>query len=264
MSDILVLPGPIQSIAPSSQLGSAPATNLLDPRPGRPWQSLGTTDNLTIDLGQDRSVDTIWLGYTNLTTAATWEIRGASAAQGASYLNNAGSVLQAPTQAWASADALGPRYHALWWRDSGPIGLRHLRISVFDAANPDGVLRAGRLYVSQAFRPAWPREAGSERGVIDLSIKERLRSGPLVITKGAKVKTRSVSFTGASAEDVRQFFWPLLLQRGESEDLLAIMDPTPALGRHELIVYGVLARTRAIEIAQANYQSVRLEIEEMP
>lgn len=85
-----------------------------------------------------------------------------------------------------------------------------------------------------------------------------------MITKGAKVKTRSVSFTGASAEDVRKFFWPLLLQRGESEDLLTVIDPTPALGRHELIVYGVLARTRAIEVAQANYQSVRLEIEEMP
>lgn len=263
MTDILVLPGPIQSIQPSSQLPAAPATNLLDPRPGRPWRSLTTADNLTVDLGADLMIDTVWLGYTNLTAAATWEIRAATADQGAGYLQNAASVLQVQQQAWASADALGPTYHALWWRAAGPIPMRHLIISLFDAGNPDGALRAGRLYVAQAFRPTWPREAGSDRGIIDTTSKERLRTGALVINEGARVKTRSVSFTGIAAEEVRTFFWPLLWQRGESKDLLAIMDPNPGLGRHELIVYGVVARSRAVEVVQTNYQSVRLEIEEM-
>lgn len=261
MSDLLALPLTLSAVTASS--AATPAANLLDPKPGRVWQSTATNATLTLDLGQDQDIDLLWLGYTNLSRAATWEIRCATAAQGQAYLANVASIEQASIQAWASDDALGPAYHALWWRASGPISRRYVQVSLSDPTNADGVLRAGRVYLARAYRPSWPREAGSERGILDLSTKERLRTGPLVINPGARIKTRAVTFTGLAAEEMRTFFWPLLLSRGETGDLLHVIDPTPALGRHELIIYGVLARARSIEIVAANYQSIRLEIEEM-
>lgn len=213
-----------------------PAANLADDQPLVVFKAPAAgAVAIDIDLQGDTSLDTVFLGFSNAAAAATWEIRAATAAQGAGWLANAGSIQLAPTQFWASFDALGPRYHG-FWHAGAVLNVRHLRLIVTNAA---AALAAGVLVVGKAWQPSYNHEWQSGRGLDDLSLKERLASGAMSVDTRAIVTTWRWVLGDLTDADLRAL-WGIARRRGASRPLLVVEDPDVTEGLHERLHYGTL------------------------
>lgn len=213
-----------------------PAANLADEQPLVIWKAAAAgAVSVDLDLQADTSLDTVFLGFSNASTSATWEIRAATAAQGTAWLANAGSIVLGATQLRASADALGPRYHA-FWRAGAALNARHLRINLINAA---AALTAGVLVVGKAFQPGYNHEWQSGRGLEDLSLKERLASGAMSVDPRAIVPIWRWTLGDLTDAELRAL-WGIARRRGTSRPVLAVEDPDATEGLHERLHYGTL------------------------
>lgn len=232
--------------------------NLADQQPLVAWKAAAAGQTfVTFDLQADRAIDTVFLGFTNADASATWQIRAATQAQGAAWLDNSGSIVLATTQLWASFDALGPRFHA-FWHAAAPITARHMRLTLINEVAP---LSAGVLALGQAFKPAFNYEWGSGRGLIDLSRKDRLPSGAMAVDARAIVPTWNWTLGDLTDTD-RDALWAIARRTGNSRPLLAVEDPDVAAGRHERLHYGTLTDLREYARQAPDKTRWELKIEE--
>jgi len=140
-------------ITATTESGVFAAENLLDPQPYRVWRSSTVgTQYLILDLGGSTRVRCIWLGYTNLTSDAFWSIRAADtegALPSAPFIRTYSSFWPDPSiSGWS-------RIHGFHWiPDADTVEFRWWRIQLTDPTNPAGFLEAGRLYVSDGWRPS--------------------------------------------------------------------------------------------------------------
>lgn len=213
-----------------------PAGNLADAQPLVVWKGSNSGPfTIDIDLQADTSLDTVFLGYTSALSAATWEIRAATAAQGSAFLSNAGAVKLAATLFRASADALGPRYHG-FWRAAAPFTARYLRLVITGGGLN---MTAGVLVAGKAFEPTYGHEWQSGRGLEDLSVKERLPSGAMSVDPRAIFPTWRWTLGDLTDADVATL-WGLVRRRAASWPLLVVEDPEATAGLHERLHYGTL------------------------
>lgn len=238
MSTMLIL-DPIELNAPmvsaNAETGFG-AENLTDPQPLVLFKakSAGSVA-IDLDLGKDHSLDCVYLGYTNMDASASWEIRSATASEGLASLANASQIRLPQTQARASFDALGPRYHA-FWHSGNDFTARYIRLII---TNPPAALNAGVLAVGKAFRPTFNHEWQSGRGLIDTSLKSRLRSGAMAVEAGAIVPTWRWTLGDLTDADVQKL-WRIARHVGESRPILVAEDPAVTEGLHERLHYGTL------------------------
>lgn len=211
------------------------AEYLLTPSPKEVWvaDAVGST-TIDVDLSVAEDVDTFFLGFTNATAAATWQIQiGTGVGVGLVDLVPAGTAMRA-------ADSLGP-HHALAVLDA-PVNGRYFRITVTQTgAEP---MQAGILILSKAF--VAPFEFGSGRQPIDTGSKVALADGGFGLGDG--VVKAALRWTSADLSPAdRRALWALAMDRGERGPVLVVEQLGEDGGLNEEIHYGLFDRFEAYE-----------------
>lgn len=257
---VRLLPLVPASITASSAAGAFPDDNLADPQPKVVWQSAvgAGAVTITIDLGADTSIDTVALLFSTLSADATWDVLGASAAAGVGALDDAASRILGSTGAGprAGVTSRATRFHML--ATGTAVVVRYVRINLNDPTTT--TIAAGIAAIGQAWAPFWNYEWGGGRRIDDLSDVQQLDGGELAIWRKAKVPTAKVSWGDMTDAELRAL-WSILSELGQSEPLLLIEDPDPAVaGLHERIHYGTLVGLDFFERVQANKSRIELKV----
>lgn len=228
----IVAPLAIASIAASNGTG---ASNLLTPSPREIWRAatVGSTV-IDVDLGVSASFDTVFLGFTNATTDATWSVATMSSPTGAG-LNTVRS-----TVAVRVPNAIGTRQHG-YIRLVEPVSSRYLRITVTQVGGTVPMC-AGVVLIGRTIERPYEYRAG--RVALDLSKKTELVDGGFGISKAAIVSSYRFTISGLSDEQVEEL-WQIVMVIGESAPLLIVEGHDTLRASH--LHYGLFQRLEPYE-----------------
>ncbi len=234
MSGVLIVPPiAIAAIAVSAGVDGA---NLLTPDPREVW-SVGGSAAIDLDLGAATAIDSVYLGYTNLSPAATWTISSGTGM-------GAGLAVISPAAPARAADGEG--WQHCFVRLVAPVVTRYLRIAIDAAGAP---FHAGIVAVSLAFEKH--RELGGGRGLIDTGGRTDLPSGGFGTSSGVTKASFSFSFVDLTdAETAR--LWRIARDFGTRRPLVVVEDADLPAARNDAIHYGVFARFSDYERREAN------------
>ena len=264
----LPLAGRIMGTASTMPMDAAfPVTALLDPQPKtvlqtQPLVSAGTFYlDIDFDFGADVSIDTVAVLFSNLSLAGgTWQLNGATAAQGAAYLNTGPSIFM--TDAFGVTPTTNAsRRHAVW---AGALRtLRYLRVRLADtAASAERLVRIGNIVIGSRLPLTWNFELGSGRKIEDQSITRTLPGGETAFERGGRTPLFRATWSNITDAEMRAVY-SLLLDLGTSAPLLIVEDPDATAGQNERIHYGLLTGLDFNERVQADKQRIDLTIREM-
>jgi hypothetical protein len=171
-------------------VSTLPVTNLQDSRRAKMARTTSTAQQvITGDLAATGVCSAAALWRHNLSPAGTWRIElFTAAAQGGTKIYDSGAVLAYTAKClgdlfWGS-DPLGAsvftgwafRYSVLWFP---PVSALSFRLTLTDAANPDGYMQAARLVLGYYLMPAVNVEFGPEISWVDNSKQVRMDGGSL-------------------------------------------------------------------------------------
>ena len=242
--------------------GALPVTNLQNAQLGTVtrWTSLAGM-GVEIDLGSAKAINLIAALSHNGTSAATWRIRGATSQANltASPGYDSGTISMWPvtgkpslTGYLSSLKFLAAAQTFRWWR-----------IDFTDAANPDGYLDVGRVYVDAAFQPSRNLSYGWRILPIDPSIKLETLGGQSFVT--ARPIKRMLSMRLPALTENEAMGKVLALQRalGIQRDALAIRDPDATTWLQEQMIYGRLQNLSGVTNTRFNIYETTFEVEEI-
>lgn len=228
---IIVRPEPIALVTNGAE-------NLLTPSPKEVYVAPGVGFfAVGIDLGAVRTIDTIFLGFTNALNASfavdlTSEFGGGTSE----------TIVDQPVRA---LDAIGP-VHGLALLPA-PRQARYLRVR----AGGDSVPFTAGIFMAGARFQA-PHERGGGRQPIDTGTKELLPDGGVGGEDGVVLCSLKWRFVGLP-DAIRRQLWALVYDRGERGPVLVIEEPdTEAAGANERIHYGTFDRFDAYERRDPN------------
>ena len=167
---MLAWPNLADSAALSSGSWSAglPLNNLknrLISKAARSTNALAASTKFDADLGEAMAINAVGLIGTNLTTAATYRIRGASDAGFTSVLHDSGTV--------SAATQTPNLIHAI----TAAITARYWRVELTDTANPAGYVQAGRLFIGAGWQAAVNASFGTGLGYESATVMEQSLGG---------------------------------------------------------------------------------------
>lgn len=249
---VLLTVEPLPFAAASSRGTGASNLGTADPKEVWADQANGTA-TLSIDLGSNRTIDTVFLGYIQSAAPdATWTIEGA-AAGGATQLLQPSTTLRVPD----AAGGFAARSHALW---TGPaVSVRYLALTISQpVGNP--ALTIGVLVAGLAVAPKLGQEWGAGRRPIDTGSATSLPSGGFAIVEGARKRVLSWTFGDLSADEVDQLE-AIALSLGQTAPALVVEDPARSAGLWSRCHYG-LFRWKAFERRNKAQTRWEMEIEE--
>lgn len=194
---------------------SAPGNDaqlLLTPDPKEVWQRGGNaTTAIEIDLGEERSVDAVFIGFATLSAQSQVQVIKTTAfGSGTTTLVSANRPFRAP-------GGKGPAYHH-FVRFDQPATLRYMRI-IISTGNTGPDLQAGVMMVGRAL--VYPYEFRSGRRPIDMSGRTSTKSGGFGIDVGATKSAFRCTVAGLSDNDVDDLY-ELAMLAGESIPVLAV------------------------------------------
>ncbi len=239
-----------------------PISNLQITQPSEVWRPSDITNAfVTIDLGSQASVNLVAMLYTNLSSAATWRVRGAS--------TSAGAVTAAPDYdtsaitAWAQTD-LGDWdfVHAINWFGETPRTLRYWRVDVIDTGNSDGHVQAGRLYIDDAWQPSSNIDLGWSLGWVDQTKRSRATSGAIWPTARTPWRALDFRLDLLDEDDMYDEAFDLDRLRGGSGDVFVMRDPTSSKRLQDQSIYGLLTGLRPIIQPHFSTFAKRYRVEE--
>lgn len=144
-------------------------------------------------------------------------------------------------RAWASGglEALEDT-HGILWHPTGSLQ-RWLRIDFDWSANTQGLIRVGRLYVSNAHQfERNPLYGAQIQGYRNATRSDDLPGGQRVLTPSSPVPTFRLPFTFDSYSELLKFM-AVVRTRGSHGDVAVVMNPLESdAHRHEGIGYGTL------------------------
>lgn len=251
------------TIYSSSTASSMPATNLQIMQPGEPaCFTTPSAAHVELDLGSAQAINLIWLGYTNASSTATWRIRAASTQSALTTSPGYDSGLMTH---WPSSHAsTWERTHALKWLGSSLQTYQWWRIDIADASNTEGVYRAGRLYLTNAFQPSNNAKYGVALSIIEQARRTESLGGEVHPRLAARRQAQDFTIEHLTKAEMLGVFYKYLRKRGVSQDILVILDPEETTYLLEYTVYGLLRDAGRIEIPTFNRYAVNVSIEEMP
>lgn len=255
MKNLLILqPMPIAAVATSRGSGGA---NLLTPDPREVWMDTATgAVTLDLDLGQVRTINTIFLGYLQpAAAAATWAITGGTTDYTSVFIATS-AALRVPDVAGRSP-ALS---HALWFGEATTASVRYVRLTVTQPAG-SSPLSAGVVMVGRSFTPSWGHEWGSGRRPIDTGSVTALPDGGFAVVEGVRKSSWAWTLGDLTDDEVDTLF-EISLDRGESRPLLVVEDPDRTAGLRRRVHYGIFRQFREYERASKGRSRWELRIED--
>ncbi len=229
----IVQPIPIAALAVNHGDG---IDYLRSPDPKEVWQASTTAPTvIDVDLGTERQIDTVFLGFTNAAAGAVWVIRRTSNMAGADV------VPMTSTGPFRVPGASGARHHGL---ALVPVQhtTRYLRITVVQEVGGP-LLQAGVLMIGKRFEHPYEYKAG--RRPIDLSERVDLAGGGFGFGRGA-IKS-SFRFTFADLDQAKlDQLWRIVATSGNQHPVLLVEGGDGAIA-HDQVHYGVFERFEAYE-----------------
>lgn len=156
---------------------------LADDDPNNLWCAAGcAAETVTMDLGEARPVTALVLGWHNLSQAAT-----------ATLMGNDADAWDSPA---LTLDLLPSTPHVAAFLEGEH---RYWRLALADPANPEGVIRAGALYLGGYLEPSVNHAYGFKR-IASYQRKER-KAGGFLLGASATGRGDSLSLTYRRAEE---------------------------------------------------------------
>ncbi|WP_242095505.1 hypothetical protein [Sphingomonas sp. CROZ-RG-20F-R02-07] len=227
------------------------AANLTSRDPKEVWadSAAGSAAAITIDLGQARSIDTIFLGYVRPPVAtATWTITG-GLSEGAEFVIQPQAILRVPDVSGRFATIS----HALW--NGLAVTARYLTITVNQPAGTP--LTIGVAVVGLAFVAALGQEWGAGRQPIDTGSATSLPSGGFSVVDGVRKRRFGWTFGDLSLTEADQLE-QIALDLGETKPALVIENAASLPGLRSRIFYGLFEKWKVYE--RRNRQQTRWDI----
>ena len=193
--------------------------NLFTNDPREIW--LGPTNNsityITIDLGSDVLIDTVFLGNVNASVGNIWSFQ-----YGPSALGNVGPYFfyQIPLRL-PSEDGFASRRGDCIYAAQAPVLARYLQITIQMTAEPNLALEIGRVVVGAAFRPFYNRETGATRVPFDSGSRERASDGTLNTVSGSLISGFKWVFGDLNDAEIKTL-WGIFRRRRTTEPLVLI------------------------------------------
>lgn len=240
---------------------ATPASNLLKLQPTDIWKTTTLTAiNFTFDLGATKTFDTFAMLYTNATAAATWRIRTANTEANltAAPTYDSGTVAMLASTDFGDFD----RPHA-FLRRTPALSNRWVRFDITNAANPDNVFKVGRLYIANSWQPTRNMRFGWQLGFIDQSVRTPTSGGQTYINRKDQLRTVALTLSFMSRSEMFSNAYELFRLRGDSKDVLMILDPSEATHLNKLIVYGLLEQRNQIVNQLLNFYETELFLTEL-
>jgi hypothetical protein len=219
--------------------------------------------NVIADLGTASAVNLIALIAHSATADATWRIRGAdteadlTAAPG----YDSGDVTMWPStgrpSGWTKLTSLHLPDSAQtyrWWR-----------IDITDAANPDGFLDIGRLYIAAAWQPLRNLAFGWQLAWVDPSEQQRSQGGAVYVRELPSYRRIDFELRYASEDDYYDNGFELERLIGRKKDILVVPDPAATKHLHRKMIYGVRGDVLPGAVNQSlNIYATKFSVEELP
>lgn len=228
----LVAPLSIQTVTVSDGTGG---NNLASPSTREVWRSGAVgTSTIDLDFGAVAPLDTVFLGFTNASAAATLSVATMTAPGGVGLsVISASAALRVP-------HSTGQRHHG-YVRLPAPVMTRYLRITVNQVSG--GVpLQAGVALAGLAIGRPYEYRAG--RVAIDLSKKTELADGGFGISPGAVISSYRFTLAGLTDDQVEEL-WQIVMELGESAPLLIVEGHDTVRFSH--LHYGLFQRLEPYE-----------------
>lgn len=227
-------------------------TNLQTMQPSDVWGSaVGGDVHVLADRGSPQPFNLVSMLFSNASSAATWQVR-------AGATSVVGDFDSGTMTFWAS-----PNLESWTYRHSvlfivGGITHRWVRVDVDDPTNPAGFLRAGRLYIANAWQPTANFQWGHALGFDDESTRTKTPGGQTLVSRVPPIPAMEFVLGFLSEEEMLSNAYELDRLQGASRDVLVIGDPTSSDHLHKKMVYGLLepgARIvgRALRVFERRY-----------
>ncbi len=237
-----------------------PVTNLQKMQPGLRWGTTNLTNIwLLIDLNSAQPINLIALLAHNASGGATWRIRAANVLGDVT----ASPAYDATTTMWSSGALINyeSRPSIRWLQNS--LSYRYWRIDISDPTNPDGVFRAGRLYLSQAWQPSRNLNYDWEMVFVDDSQRQVSLGGQVYIDRRGIRRRLHFTLPNLPESEAFEKAFEIDRQRGASRDMLVAVDPDDLNHLHRQAVYGLAAEIGAVKNTAFNLYEKTYSVEEL-
>jgi hypothetical protein len=239
-----------------------PLTNLQTMQPGEVCRFTDLSGMMVIaDLGATTAVNLIALINHNLTSAATWRIR---AADTEANLTASPGYDSGDVTVWtlAGKPASATQFLSLAFYATAK-SYRWWRIDITDAANPDGFVDLGRLYIDAAFQPSRNLAYGWGVQIIDPSVQDQSLGGQTYVTERDVYRVLSFSLPYLTEDEAYEDAYELFRARGIKKDVLAIRNPDATTHLHRQSVYGLLLESPPIVNSKFNIHEAPFKVKEL-
>ncbi|KPF75876.1 hypothetical protein IP68_04925 [Blastomonas sp. AAP25] len=229
----IIAPLPVAAVTVSDGTGGS---NLLSPATREVWRAAAVgTSTIDIDFSAPVFVDTVFLGFTNATAAATWSVATMTGSGGA------GLNVVRPVTTLRVPYSTGARHHA-YVRLAVPVTTRYLRITL-NQVGGSAPLQAGVLMAGLTIERPYEYRAG--RVALDLSKRTELVDGGFGISKAAVVSSYRFTLSGLTDNQVEEL-WQIVMTIGESAPVLIVEGHDIAV-RFSHLHYGLFQRLEPYE-----------------
>jgi len=179
------------TITANSAHADYPASNIQECSWRTHYRSTGdAAEWLKFDLGSALAIDVIAIRYHNLTGAATLTLEG-----------NAADAWGAPTYSQAISITSDMIIYFLastqtfrWWR-----------LTIADAANPDTIIKIGRVFLGSYFMPSHGPLVPRRKTIVDPSVKQRAAGGGMLVEEEDTFEAMTYEWRGHTSADHTTF-----------------------------------------------------------
>ncbi|MCG8506159.1 MAG: hypothetical protein MI755_16265 [Sphingomonadales bacterium] len=257
MSFWFARPHAVVSVAASQAATGFPDDNLVHDQIGVIWKSNNLTAvTIDVEFAAVTEVDVVGVVANNGTAAGTFDLRGAATQGG---LAGAGVIASANLRASPSLAKTGYRKGLIDL--AAPVSHTWYRVSLTDAANPDGFFRFGRLVLAKAWRPSRNPGIPREWGVQDNTILHVTDGHAIVPEARGRHTVMRLPVDFLTEEEREVMIEDLLMEHGADAQLLVRRPSNAAAYLENQLYFGSLKATRLPRLAnRAAHFSVRLEL----
>lgn len=260
------------TITASSTAGGLVATNLLTERKTETWRATGTSATITLTWTSAEIVSMVALPFCNLTSGATFRVKGYTNVADASPIVDSGVVYA------CAATPLG-----LWDWGNVPLGvnaytyggaaygvayftanaIKKLTIDIVDSTNPSGYIEASRCVCGAFWSPINNAEFDPKWVIIENAKHDRNDAGDLITDIGSKSKKIQFDLANMTPAD-RNTVTNILRGNGVARPVFLSLFPQDSDSSLEQTyqVYGKLSNQSSVGYPNWNLFNTTLEIEE--
>lgn len=255
----------------SASSAALPVTQLQTTGRTAVWRAASTSATLTATFAGPKTVDSVALMTSNLSSAATWRARMFA---GAATLYDSGTVLACPPRPFGELDwgfeplgvnafAFGLAAQSVLWLPAR-YAPTSVQIDIDDPYNPAGYVEASRLVIGERWEPEKNHSWGALLSFEERGKQSRAEDGSLRSEPGVKLRSLKLSLDWMKEPD-RARFGEITRRLGTKTDFLISVYPADASADKEAhyTLVAKFIRPPGIGNTRYNTSASQVELEEI-